>query len=313
MEALSHSGMESSPEPWVEACLFRLRVEKGLSSNTLAAYQRDLGMFSRWCIRRSLPLSVCRREHLQQYLLELYRRPLASRSVARHLTALRNLFGFLVEESWIQQDPTEHVESPAIGQKLPAYLSTGQVQALLAAPAETPGAGARQRARRDRDAALLQLLYATGLRASELTGLHCNHVDLDAGIVRCEGKGGKQRLVPMHRRAQAALQRYLHSARLVLLGSAPDRGWLFPGRGGRPLSRQALWKLLQPYGCATGIAGLYPHRLRHSFATHLLEGGADLRSLQVMLGHADLQTTQIYTQVVSGRMQQVYRAHHPRA
>jgi len=254
---------------------------------------------------------------------EKWRATLGARSVARTLVAVRGLYRYLLREGQLSEDPTAAVQAPAFAQPIPRVLSPAEAQRVLAAPgaraeaAEAPqhfAVGPRERALRGRDAALLQLLYASGLRVSELAGLRLGDLDLEAGIVRCTGKGDKQRLVPVHRVAQKALRRYLQRDRAALTRACPLTPFLFPnGRGGR-LTRQALWKRLRAYGTAAQLRQpLYPHLLRHSFATHLLEGGADLRSLQAMLGHADIQTTQIYTHVVTGRMQEVYRAHHPRA
>ncbi|HUX67091.1 MAG TPA: site-specific tyrosine recombinase [Terriglobales bacterium] len=290
----------------IQAFLHCAAVEKGLAPNSLAAYGRDLGQFAAWCRKRQLGLGDCDRGQIQEYLLWLYDRGLSARSVARQLVAVRNLFRYLVLERRLGVDPTAEVRAPAWGRPIPQHLSPGEVQRVLAAAQPGQGRSPAGRALRRRDQALLQLLYACGLRVSELITLRCNDVDLAAGIVRCTGKGDKQRLVPLHRVAQAALRHYL--------AAAPPSPYLFPSRRGGPMTRQAVWKRLRQYGLASGLGrGLYPHLLRHSFATHLLEGGADLRSLQAMLGHADIQTTQIYTHVVTGRLQEVYRAHHPRA
>lgn len=309
--------------PEINGFLAYLRAEKGLAAHTLTAYGRDLDKFWAWCQQSHLALAECRRQQIQDFLLSLYAAGLGARSVARTLVAVRGLYRYLLREGQLSEDPTAAVQAPGFAQPMPRVLSPAEAQRVLAAPgaraeaAEAPqhfAVGPRERALRGRDAALLQLLYASGLRVSELAGLRLGDLDLEAGIVRCTGKGDKQRLVPVHRVAQKALRRYLQRDRAALTRTCPLTPFLFPnGRGGR-LTRQALWKRLRAYGAAAQLRQpLYPHLLRHSFATHLLEGGADLRSLQAMLGHADIQTTQIYTHVVTGRMQEVYRAHHPRA
>jgi len=309
--------------PEINGFLAYLRAEQGLAAHTLTAYGRDLDKFWAWCQHSHLALAECRRQQIQDFLLSLYASGLGARSVARTLVAVRGLYRYLLREGRLSEDPTEAVQAPAFSQPMPRVLSLAEAQRVLAAPgssaeaAEAPqllAVGPRERALRGRDAALLQLLYASGLRVSELAGLRLSDLDLEAGIVRCTGKGDKQRLVPVHRVAQKALRRYLQRDRAALTSACPLTPFLFPnGRGGQ-LTRQALWKRLRAYGTAAHLRQpLYPHLLRHSFATHLLEGGADLRSLQAMLGHADIQTTQIYTHVVTGRIQEVYRAHHPRA
>jgi integrase/recombinase XerD len=306
--------------PETRAFLAYLQAEKGLAAHTLAAYGRDLRRFDAWCQKFPLTLSQCQRPHLQAYLASLYDAGLAARSVARALVALRGLFRFQVETGGLASDPTEAIRAPTFTQTIPKVLSPPEARRLVTAlepggeDAARLATSARERALRDRDTAVLQLLYATGLRASELVGLRLTDLDLEAGVVRCSGKGDKQRLVPLHRVAQKCLRQYLHRSRPRLTRAQPLTPYVFPNGRGGALTRQALWKRLRAHGEMAGLrARLYPHLLRHSFATHLLEGGADLRSLQAMLGHADIQTTQIYTHVVTGRIQEVYRAHHPRA
>lgn len=300
----------------MQAFLHYTSVEKGLANNSLAAYRRDLERFSVWCRNRNLELEECQPGHIQEYLLWLYSLGLSARSVARHLVAVRGLYRFLALEKWVASDPTQQVRAPRWGRPIPRHLSATDVALVLGAtgPGGAAVPGGTQRARRWRDHALLQLLYASGLRVSELAQLRLEDLELESGVVRCTGKGDKQRLVPIHREAQAVLRAYLVQGRPRLLRGRPNSPYLFPNPRGGALSRQALWKRVRACGRAGGLRrGLYPHLLRHSFATHLLEGGADLRSLQAMLGHADIQTTQIYTHVVTGRLKEVYRAHHPRA
>lgn len=295
----------------VALCLQAARVEKGLSFNTLAAYRRDLARFAAWCRSQPLAFAGCRRAHIQDFLCHLQDAGLGPRSRARAFVAVRRLFRHLQLEKFCPSDPTEGMRGPAWQKSVPEVLSVQQIRGVLGQVGAHPS-GAWDRALRQRDAAMLQLLFACGLRVSELSALRLNDLDLAAGVLRCLGKGDRQRWVPLHREAQRALRAYLAEAR-PRLGQS-EGTFVFPGRGGRPLSRQAIWSRLQAHGCRAGLPGsLYPHRLRHSFATHLLEGGADLRSLQTLLGHADIQTTQIYTHVASSRLREVYRSHHPRA
>lgn len=279
-------------------------MDKGLARNSLAAYARDLHHFAAWADQRQLAPGACVRGDLQAYLVELHRQGLGARSAARRVAALRNLFGYLVREQVLRRDPSEDLHAPRWGRPIPATLHVEEMENLLQAASPAAARTARERGVRRRDLAALHVLYGCGLRASELVQLRRVDLNLEAGVLRCEGKGGKQRWVPMNRRAVSALRQYLKKA------AASE--WVFPGNRGRAWSRQGLWKRLRAYGLAAGTP-VYPHRLRHSFATQLLEGGADLRSLQSLLGHADIQTTQIYTHVATERLQEVYRAHHPRA
>jgi integrase/recombinase XerD len=250
------------------------------------------------------------REDIVDFLSSLYKDKLDSRSVARYLVSLRSFFKYALMEELVRVDPTENLESPKIRQSLPTYLRVDEVDRLLAAPDVNTPSGLRNRA-------MLEVLYSTGLRVSELLNLRLSDVDVRMGCVRCIGKGNKERLVPIGRKAIAAVEQYLADSRsqFVRSGSpAPHNQVLFLTRNGRRLSRVSIWKILHDYGVKLGLRGrLTPHKLRHSFATHLLERGADLRSVQLMLGHADISTTQIYTHVVEERLKQIYKAHHPRA
>jgi len=303
--------------PEVEAFLHYARVEKGLASQTLSAYAADLSHFEVWLKEHGLGLLTCSRNDLQEYLLSLYGSDgngLGARSVARHLVTLRGLFRYLRLDRVRGDDPSEGLESPRALKPLPRYLSAEEVERVLAAPmaesAHSPGARALQL----RDRAVLELLYASGLRISELAGLRVTDLDLEHGVVRCRGKGDKERMVPVGRSAVSAVRGYLQRGRPHLSAAHATTPILFPAPDGGALSRQALWKRIVHYGRVAAVrCRLTPHLLRHSFATHLLERGADLRSVQTMLGHADITTTQIYTQVVTEHMRQVYRSHHPRA
>jgi integrase/recombinase XerD len=290
-----------------------LRIEKGLSAQTLSAYAQDVDRFFDWCRRGGRAPAACSRTEVQQYLLALHEQGLSARSVARHLVTMRGFYRYLQLDRVRRDNPCEALQSPRAWRVLPKCLNAGEIEALLAAPLAGESRSEARLWRRMRDRSMLHLLYASGLRVSELVALPVEGLDLELGLVRCRGKGDKERLVPLGRAAQAAIREFLEQARTRLLRgrSSPV---LFPTASGRAMTRQMFWKKIAGYGRAAGIrARLTPHMLRHSFATHLLEGGADLRSVQTMLGHADIATTQIYTHVASSRLRQVYRAHHPRA
>jgi integrase/recombinase XerD len=291
----------------ISSFLTHVRVEKGLSANTVSAYHRDLVKFDEFAKKRKLSLEAVSRDDLVDFLAGLYRQKLESKSVARHLVTLRNFFRFAQVQELISTDPSINLESPKIRRSLPGYLRLEEVERLLAQPdAKTP-LGLRDRA-------MLEVLYSTGLRVSELTGLRVMDMDTKVGCVRCIGKGDKERIVPVGKKALGMVDKYLRDARPKLLGKTTGSMTLFVNRRGRQLSRVGVWKILSGYGRRAGLrTALTPHMLRHSFATHLLERGADLRSVQLMLGHADISTTQIYTHVVEERLKQIYKAHHPRA
>lgn len=293
-------------ESAIRAFLGYARVEKGLAENTVSAYGRDLAKFLAFAGKQKLDLGGVRRDDVVDFLGSLYRQKLDSRSVARHLVTLRNFFRFALSEGHIKDDPTLNLESPKVWKTLPSYLSLEEVDRLLALPDAAMLLGSR-------DKAMIELLYSTGLRVSELVGLRAGDLDLQSGCARCIGKGDKERLVPVGKQAIAAVQQYLRDSRPQLVRGRPTP-FLFVNRRGGKLSRVGFWKILRGYGKRAGLRGkLTPHKLRHSFATHLLERGADLRSVQLMLGHADISTTQIYTHVIQERLKQVYKAHHPRA
>jgi integrase/recombinase XerD len=288
-----------------------LRVEKGLAQNTILAYGRDLKKFAAFLRKRQkLRLEDVDREDVVDFLSSLYKEKLDSRSVARYLVSLRGLYKFALMEEMIRVDPTENLESPKVRSSLPTYLRVDEVNKLLQAPDLNTSFGLRDRA-------MLEVLYSTGLRVSELLNLRISDIDVRIGCVRCVGKGDKERLVPIGRKAIEAVEQYLATGRPQFAKPSsppPHNQVLFLTRVGRRLSRVGIWKIIHDYGTRLGLRGrLTPHKLRHSFATHLLEGGADLRSVQLMLGHADISTTQIYTHVVEERLKQVYKAHHPRA
>ena len=291
----------------ISSFLTHIRVEKGLASNTVSAYHRDLAKFSEFAQKRKISLEAVTRDDLVDFLAGLYRQKLESKSVARHLVSLRNFFRFAQIQELVPADPSVNLESPKIRRSLPGYLRLNEVERLLEQPdAKTP-LGLRDRA-------MLEILYSAGLRVSELIGLRVSDLDTKVGCVRCIGKGDKERIVPVGKKALAMVEKYLRDSRPKLLGKVTGTPTLFVNRRGRPLSRVGVWKILSAYGRRAGLrTALTPHMLRHSFATHLLERGADLRSVQLMLGHADISTTQIYTHVVEERLKQIYKAHHPRA
>jgi integrase/recombinase XerD len=292
-------------DPVVEF-LGTLQVERGASPNTLAAYRRDLASYREFLAREGHSLEAAGSGELTRYLGWLRRRGLGSRSVARHLAAVRGLYRHLLDAGAISRDPAEHLESPKPPRRLPRTLSSSDVVALLETPDISRPDGLRDRA-------LLELLYASGLRASEALGLRIEDANLSAGYVTPTGKGSRQRLVPVGAQALHWLRLYLRTARPTFVRRA-DGGTLFLSRYGRSLSRQALWGILKKSARRAGIrAGVSPHTLRHSFASHLLEGGADLRSVQAMLGHADISTTQIYTHLSSRAIRDMYMKFHPRA
>lgn len=283
-----------------------LRVEKGLAANTITSYQRDLTKFAAFMASRKAELGTVSRQDIRSLLEHQFKQGLAARSVARNLIALRTFFRFLVAERIVDADPVEGIDAPRIGVSLPRYLAISEVDVLLQQPDPSSTLGLR-------DKAMLELLYATGMRVSELVNLRPEDVDLNLGIVRCVGKGGKERLIPAGKDALAAVEAYLRAARHVL-GGKHEASFLFLNKNGRRLSRVGFWKVLRAYGRKASVsAPTTPHSVRHSFATHLLERGADLRSIQLLLGHSDISTTQIYTHVLKERLKSVYEAHHPRA
>jgi integrase/recombinase XerD len=290
----------------IEEFLQHLTVERGLARNSVLAYGQDLKKFERYLRRKGRQPKQVRRGEIDEFVRELTRQGLSARSVARALNGVRMFYRHLVDEKVVASDPTAGVRAPRTLKALPRFLTLDEVDRLLTAPDRATPLGRR-------DAAMLELLYATGLRVSELVSIRARDVDLDRGVLRCLGKGSKERLVPLSRVAVERLRDWMDGARASLVrGRAPAT--LFVNGRGTPMTRQGFWKNLKEYGRGSGLKNrLSPHVLRHSFATHLLERGADLRSVQVMLGHADISTTQIYTHVNRERLRRVYRDHHPRA
>jgi integrase/recombinase XerD len=287
--------------------LHYLMAECGVSPNTLAAYRADILRFTRW--RRDQapgPLASVGIQTLVGYVDHLNALGLAPVSVARHLASLSTFYRYLILEGRASENVARLLVAPAVWDRLPTVLSPAQVERLLAAPAAHTLLGRRDRA-------ALETLYATGCRASEVVGLRPEDLDLPGGTLRCVGKGDKQRIVPLGRRAQEFLALYLSDVRPRLIRRQPAPAEVFLGRQGRPLSRTGLWRIVKQHALAAGLpAAVSPHTLRHSFATHLLAGGADLRAVQEMLGHASIATTQVYTRVEMSQLLAVHRAFHPR-
>jgi integrase/recombinase XerD len=286
--------------------LDHLRVERGLSENTLEAYGRDLARLAEFARGRRRPALELQQGDLTEFIGQLRERGLGPRSQARAIHAMRGFYRYGVREGLIDADPMENLRAPRAFRALPRYLSPSQVEALLQAPDVARPLGLRDRA-------ILELMYATGLRVSEVIGLRAEGLDTELGIVRVMGKGRKERLVPLGSVARSWIDRYVSEVRGTLTRGRPVPTLFVNHRGGK-LSRMGLWGIVRRHGVTAGVERtLTPHVLRHSFASHLLERGADLRSLQAMLGHADISTTQIYTHVTRERLRQLYDQYHPRA
>ncbi|MEC9356314.1 MAG: site-specific tyrosine recombinase XerD [Pseudomonadota bacterium] len=286
----------------IDRFLDRLWLERGLSRNTQASYRSDLTLLARWLASRAVPLVEAGEVDLREYLAA---RALSPRSQARLLSALRQFYRHLYAERQRADDPTARLDSPKAGLRLPKTLTETDVERLLDAPDIGTPLGVRDRT-------MLELMYACGLRVSELVGLPRTNVDLRSGVVQVLGKGGRERLVPMGEHAMDWMQRYLRESRPEL-ADGRDAECLFLTVRGGAMTRHNFWRLIKQYAGRAGIrSALSPHTLRHAFATHLLEHGADLRSLQALLGHADLSTTQIYTHVARARLRELHARHHPR-
>jgi integrase/recombinase XerD len=295
---------EESTAFWVDDYLDHLRVERGLSHHTLEAYAHDLAVFHSHLDAQGRGLADANVEDLAGFLAALRSRSVGGRSQARYLSALRGLFRYLRSEHRVAADPTELLDSPKKRPGLPVVLTREEVSGLLAAPMLSTPLGLR-------DAAMLYTMYASGLRVSELVGLKLSGLFLDRGLLCVVGKGDKQRLVPVGEAAVAKIEAYLAEVRGKW--AEPDETCVFVTPRGRGMTRQAFWYVVRKYALAAGISKrLSPHKLRHSFATHLLEGGADLRAVQTMLGHADISTTQVYTHVMGDHLRSVHQRYHPR-
>ncbi|MEY2342223.1 site-specific tyrosine recombinase XerD [Acidithiobacillus sp. IBUN Pt1247-S3] len=289
----------------IDHFLDALWLEKNLSALTLRAYAQDLDSLRLYLQTRDLRLRQADNADLASFLAARLAAGAALRSTRRQLSSLRGFYAHALREGWIQHDPSRDLSSPRLGRHLPDVPTESEVEALLSAPDQTLPMGLR-------DAAMLELLYATGLRVSELVGLQLSQVDLPAGVLKTFGKGRKERLVPIGARAQDLLGVYLRQARGVLIRDQAQAA-VFLSQRAKPMTRQRFWQLIRHYGELAGIqCQLSPHSLRHAFATHLLDHGADLRSVQLMLGHAQLSTTEIYTHIAQARLQALHAAHHPR-
>ncbi|MBF0099639.1 MAG: site-specific tyrosine recombinase XerD [Desulfobacterales bacterium] len=281
-------------------------MEKGLSQQTIESYRSDLNQYLAFLDKHTIRFFESNQtEAIQQYLAELEHEGMTPRSRARHLVTLRGFFKYLTIENIIEKDPSKYIDLPKIGLKLPDTLSVQEMRSLLLMPNVTTTKGLR-------DAAMIELGYSAGLRVSELINIGLHHIQLEAGFVRVLGKGDSERLVPFGDIAKEKIQTYLKSSRPRLLKTQTS-DYLFVARAGKPMTRQSFWKLLKAYAQKSGITkNIKPHTLRHSFATHLLEGGADIRSVQIMLGHVDISTTQIYTHLSKSHLKELHTKYHPR-
>lgn len=283
-----------------------LSTEKGLAVNTLESYGRDLKQYQDYLRSDGASIQDVSRAKVIDYLLYLQKQGKATATIARRLAALRAFYQFLVRQKRLEHDPTADLESPKLERRLPNVLTVKEVEALLRQPSTGDPAGLR-------DKAMLELLYATGIRVSELISLNVGDIDLSVQYLRCTGKGAKERIIPVGSLAVKCVREYLAHGRPKLV-SDPDEQALFVNHHGKRLTRQGFWKIVKKYAAKARInKDITPHTLRHSFATHLLENGADLRSVQEMLGHADISTTQVYTHLTRGRLKEVYARAHPRA
>ena len=296
---------DRTPDPLIEVFLDALWAERGLSGNTLASYRYDLGRLDAHLHGRGVPLMAAGREDLLNFLAAQLQQGHSPRTLSRYLSGFRQFYRWLLREGRLRRDPTALIESPKLGRGLPKALSEDQVTRLLEAPDTGTELGLRDRT-------MLELMYASGLRVSELVGLEMQNLNLNQGVVRITGKGGKERLVPLGEEATNWLQRYLKAARPTLLGGV-GCSRLFVTTRRKGMTRQAFWHGIRKHARAAGIEqAVSPHMLRHSFATHLLNHGADLRVVQLLLGHSDLSTTQIYTHIAREGLKQLHRKHHPR-
>ncbi len=299
---MSDSGLTLSKN-YIDGFLDALWMERGVSDNTLAAYRSDLQKYAVWLDEHDAEITRAEESHLRHYLSSMKGR--TARTMARHLSSMRRLYNYLVREGIMQHDPSARIEAPKIGRQLPKSMTEAEVEALLDAPDVKSSLGLRDRT-------MLEMLYASGLRVSELISLQLGQVNLRQGVVRVLGKGNKERLVPLGEEAIEWLMRYQESARADLLGRNTSDA-LFLTKRGDAMSRQAFWYLIKRYAMVANInKTISPHVLRHAFATHLLNHGADLRVVQMLLGHSDISTTQIYTHIARERLKNLHAVHHPR-
>ncbi|HSD73482.1 MAG TPA: site-specific tyrosine recombinase XerD [Steroidobacteraceae bacterium] len=301
----SNGRAADATDPVVNRFLDAVWMERGLSANTLAAYRADLTALARWLEQKDVPIIKTARNDLLAFIAWRVEAGARPRSTARQLSSFRRFFRYLAREGVIREDPTAQIAMPKIGRSLPKSLSEDEVESLLTAPVVTDPLG-------HRDRTMLEVLYATGLRVSELVNLKHNQVNLNQGVLRIVGKGNRERLIPLGEEAVRWLQQFVQGPRAeILLDRQTD--FLFPTRRGDKMTRQAFWHIIKRYARKAGVQkDLSPHTLRHAFATHLLNHGADLRVVQMLLGHSDLSTTQIYTHVARERMKDLHAQHHPR-
>jgi integrase/recombinase XerD len=299
------SASKDAVDPLITRFLDAVWMERGLSSNTLAAYRADLVALARWLTARHVALPKTSRADLMDFIAARVHGGARPRSTARQLSSFRRFFRYLIREGLIAEDPTAQIAMPKIGRSLPRSLSEAEVEALLAAPAVADPLG-------HRDRTMLEVLYATGLRVSELVHLKLGQVNMNQGVIRVLGKGNRERLIPLGEEAVRWLKTFIDGARAdILLDRSTD--FLFPTRRGDRMTRQAFWHIIKRYARKAAVdRDLSPHTLRHAFATHLLNHGADLRVVQMLLGHSDLSTTQIYTHVARERLKELHTTHHPR-
>ncbi|ADU62564.1 MAG: site-specific tyrosine recombinase XerD [Pseudodesulfovibrio sp.] len=299
------SGRDTPPaHHWVDGYLEHVLIEKGLSENSLSGYSADLASLLAFLEEKSFRLEDLTERTLFLYLTYLRARGLQSRSLARHLSSLRGFFAFALDQRWYKEDPGHLLENPKLPKKLPEFLTREEMSRVLALPETATKLGMR-------DQAMLELLYAAGLRVSELIEMKVLDYDAQTGLLRVFGKGAKERLVPIHYVAQDVLSRYLLNTRPAF---RPAVDFMFLNRSGKGLTRQGVWKLIKTYADKAGIKrSISPHTFRHSFATHLLEGGADLRTVQMLLGHSDISATEIYTHIQAGRLRSIHQQYHPRS
>jgi integrase/recombinase XerD len=306
MREVDPAGAPLPPAPLVDAWLDHLRIERRRSANTVDSYARDLEHLRQFAAGRSQPLEALDRRALEAFVRELMGRGLSPRSVARVVSSTRGFFRYLVVHRHVDANPADDLQPPRAWAALPKYLSVEEVDRLMTLPDITTPKGLRDRA-------FIELLYATGLRVTELVSLGTTSLNLEAGYLTTQGKGGKERLVPIGDEAASWVARYLREGRPRLLRTRAATRLFVNARGGTALSRLGVWKILKQYGTRAGLGRrLSPHVLRHSFATHLLDRGADLRAIQMMLGHSDLSTTQIYTHVLEARLRAIHERFHPR-
>jgi integrase/recombinase XerD len=294
-------------EDYIKEYLIYLDVERGLSNNTLESYKRDLFCFNSF-IKGNIDLRLdnISKTNIISFLLYLQKAGKASSTISRNLASLRSFFNYLFSESYIKMDPTLNLESPKVEKKLPRVLTVSEIIGLLESPKLSTDVGKRDRS-------MLELLYGTGMRVSELISLNIGDINVENGFVKCKGKGSKERIIPLGSIALESYKIYIERARGKLIARADEKALFVNARGER-LTRQGFWKILKGYGRELNIHHkITPHTLRHSFATHLLENGADLRSVQEMLGHADVSTTQIYTHLTNNKIREIYKKSHPRA